>query len=77
MSLFSVWVLCARFGHEKYQILGVIGLQVTFVGALSTLDIGQNGKAIALVFLMSCVISQPLYMLLSMVSLNLDDQADM
>jgi hypothetical protein len=69
--------VCARFGHEKYQILGFICCQVAFVGALSTLDIGQNGKAIALVFLMSCVINQPLYMLFSMVSLNLDDQADM
>ncbi|RVX70509.1 hypothetical protein B0A52_05160 [Exophiala mesophila] len=77
VSLISVWVVCARFGHEKYQILFFICLQTAFVGSLSTLDIGQNGKAIALVFLMSCVINQPLYMLFSMVSLNLDDQADM
>lgn len=70
-------MICARFGHEKYQILVFICLQTLFVGCLSSVEVSEKGKAIALVFLMSCVINQPLYMLFSMVSLNIDDQADM
>ncbi|KAJ9621393.1 uncharacterized protein PV06_04796 [Exophiala oligosperma] len=76
VSLISVWVFCARFGHEKWQIFGFICCQTAFVGALSTVGIDDKAKAIALVFLMSCFINQPLYMLFSMVSLNLEDQAD-
>lgn len=72
-----MWLICARFGHEKWQILFLICLQTAFVGALSSVGIYDKAKAIALVLLMSCVINQPLYMLFSMVSLNLDDQADM
>jgi hypothetical protein len=52
-------------------------LQIAFIGGLSSVGVHDKGKAIALVFSMSCVINQPLYMLFNMVSLNLDDQADM
>ncbi|KIV81575.1 hypothetical protein, variant [Exophiala sideris] len=76
VSLISVWVFCARFGHEKWQIFGCICCQAAFVGALSTVTIDDKAKVIALVFLMSCFINQPLYMLFNMVSLNLENQAD-
>lgn len=75
--MISVWVFCARVGHEKWQIFGFICCQTAFVGALSTVGVDDKGKAIALVFLMSCFINQPLYMVFSMVSLNLENQADM
>ncbi|EXJ68957.1 uncharacterized protein A1O5_07889 [Cladophialophora psammophila CBS 110553] len=77
ISLISVWLICARFGHEKWQILIFICCQVAFVGGLSSVGVSDKAKAIVLVFLMSCVINQPLYMLFNMVSLNIEDQADM
>lgn len=73
----SVWLICARFAHEKRQIIFFICCQAAFVGGLSSLGINDKGKAIGLVFAMSCVINQPLYMLFSMVSLNIEDQSDM
>jgi hypothetical protein len=51
--------------------------QALFAGLLSTVGMSNKGKAIALVFLMACCINQPLYLLFSMVSLNLEDQSDM
>ncbi|KAJ9605914.1 hypothetical protein H2200_009763 [Cladophialophora chaetospira] len=72
--LFKQW---RGFAHEKRQILFFISAQILFIGLLSTVGVYDKGKAIALVFLMSCFINQPLYMLFNMVSLNLEDQRDM
>jgi hypothetical protein len=77
LSLISIWLICAKIGYAKRQILFFICCQIIFVGCLSSVEVSQKAKAIALVFLMSCVINQPLYMLFEMVSLNLEDQADM
>ncbi|KAK5709236.1 hypothetical protein LTR17_019961 [Elasticomyces elasticus] len=77
LSLISVWVVCARLGHDKWQILGFICIQTIVIHGLSTLEAPQEGKVIALVFLMSCFINQPLYLIFSMVSLNIEDQSDM
>lgn len=77
VSVTSVWVICSRLGHEKWQIIFFICIQTAFIGALSTVGVDEKGKAIALVFIMACCINQPLYMLFAMVSFNLVDQADM
>lgn len=77
LSLISIWLVCVKIGYEKRQILFFICCQIIFVGCLSSVGVSEKSKALALVFLMSCVINQPLYMLFEMVSLNLEDQADM
>ncbi|KAK5943976.1 hypothetical protein PMZ80_003257 [Knufia obscura] len=76
LSLISVWVICARIGHEKWQILAFVCLQTIFIGCLSSVEVNQKAKAIALVFAMSCFINQALYLLFGMVSLNLEEQGD-
>ncbi|ETN39002.1 uncharacterized protein HMPREF1541_07044 [Cyphellophora europaea CBS 101466] len=77
LSLISVWVVCARIGHEKWQIMFFVCVQTVLIGCLSSVQVDQKAKAIALVFIMSCFINQALYLLFGMVSLNIKDQGDM
>ena len=73
----SVWAVCAHLNFERWQIVFFITAQTALVGALASVGVYDKVKAIVLVFVLACCINQPLYMLFTMVSLGLEDQADM
>jgi hypothetical protein len=77
VSVLSVALICAHIHHERLQIIGFLCIQTICLGLLSTVGVDEKGKAIALVFVLSCTINQPLYMLFSMTGLALEDQSDM
>lgn len=54
-----------------------LSVQCLLIGLLASVTIGQKGKAIALIFLLNVFTNQPLFIVMSMISLNLDDQRDM
>lgn len=77
VAVLSVWLVCSRLNHERWQLVFFVCVQTLLVGTLASVTIGQKGKVIALIFLLNVFTNQPLYVLMSMVSLNLDDQQDM
>lgn len=77
VSISSVWLICARLGHERWQVVFFVCLQTGLIGALASIGVDDKAKAIALIFVLACSTNQPLYMLFTMTTLNLEDQTDM
>lgn len=74
----SCWAAasCSRFGSEKWQLVAYMTIQTAIIGAMSS--VGRNKtQAIVLILLFGCA-NQPISVLnFGMISLHLEDQADM
>jgi hypothetical protein len=73
----SLVLIFSRLNHERWQIVFCIVIQIALTGSLASLGINGNAQAVATVFILSCFVNQPLFLSFSIISLALEDQADM
>ena len=73
----SLVFIFSRLNHERWQIVFCIVIQIALTGSLASLGINDNAQAVATVFILSCFVNQPLFLSFSIISLALEDQADM
>jgi hypothetical protein len=73
----SLVLIFSRLNHERWQIVFCIVVQIALTGSLASLDYNDNAQAVATVFILSCFVNQPLFLSFSIISLALEDQADM
>lgn len=63
-------------GHERWQLTGFIVAQTALIGSMSTIGLNDKAQAIATVIIVSACNLPPSPLSFGMVSLGLDDQAD-
>ena len=73
----SLVLIFSRLNHERWQIVFCIVIQISLTGSLASLNYDSNAQAVATVFVLSCFVNQPLFLSFVIISLALEDQADM
>jgi hypothetical protein len=64
-------------GHERWQLVGVAVVQTASIGALSSLTINAKARTITFMLLAGAAATLGSPITFGVVSLGLDDQADM
>lgn len=73
----SVAVICARLNHERWQIVFCFTVQIALAASMGSVGIDEKARAIATVLVLSCFVNQPMYLAFTIISLGIEDQADM
>lgn len=73
----SLVLIFSRLNHERWQIIFCIVVQIALTGSLASISYNSNAQAVATVFILSCFVNQPLFLSFIIISLSLEDQADM
>jgi hypothetical protein len=63
--------------HERWQLFGLAVVMTAAIGGLSSLTVSDKGKAIAFILIAGTASTSSSPLIFGMMSLGLDDQADM
>ncbi|EXJ82701.1 hypothetical protein A1O3_06515 [Capronia epimyces CBS 606.96] len=72
----SLVLIFSRLDHERWQIVFCLVIQIALTGSLASVGVNDNAQVVVTVFLLSCFVNQPLFISFSIISLALEDQAD-
>ncbi len=64
-------------GHERWQMVGFLVIQVSFIGGMASVGVHDVAKAIVFVMIISMTIAPINFLNFGMASLALEDQGDM
>lgn len=66
--------VCARIGHERWQLVALMSIETALIGSLSSLGVDSRIQAIATIPFLSVSISLPQLMSFAMISLGLGEE---
>ena len=77
VAAISLVLIFSRLNHERWQIVGCLIIQIALTASLASVDVDGKAQAVATIFILSCFVNQPLFISFSIISLAIEDQADM
>lgn len=77
VSSFIVVFICARVGHERWQLFTFMIIETALVGSLASINIDSKVQAIVTIICLSASVTPPQLLSFTMLSLGIDDQTDM
>lgn len=76
ISSFVVVLICARVGHERWQLVTFMILQTALLGSLASVGVNDKIQAIVTIVCLSSTVTPPQLLSFTMLSLGIDDQTD-
>jgi hypothetical protein len=77
VSSFVVVFICARVGHERWQLFVFMIIETALVGSLASVRLDSKIQAIITIICLSSTVTPPQLLSFTMLSLGIDDQTDM
>jgi hypothetical protein len=77
ISSFIVVFVCARVGHERWQLFVFMIIETALVGSLASVGLDSKIQAIITIVALSSSVTPPQLLSFTMLSLGIDDQTDM
>jgi hypothetical protein len=77
IAAFIVLFVCARLGHERWQLIGFMLVQTALIGSLASVGLNDKIQAIITIVALSSTVTPPQLLSFTMLSLGIDNQEDM
>ena len=77
LSATIVLTIVPFLGYERWQLIGLLTVQVILIGCMGVIGVHDKAPAIAMILLISCTIAPINFLCFGMASLGLEDQSDM
>ncbi|KAJ9669756.1 hypothetical protein H2201_000141 [Coniosporium apollinis] len=76
ISSFVVIFICARVGHERWQLVIFMICETALIGSLASVGLDDKVQAIITIVCLSSTVTPPQLLSFTMLSLGIDDQVD-